>query len=70
MADVYGDSSLKYSTGAKWLAEFKRGLDSLENDLSVTKLPVRTLTWMDARHFHQNISKGISVIECTNFPAY
>ena len=25
MADVYGDSSPKYSTVAKWSAEFKRG---------------------------------------------
>ena len=32
MADVYGDSSPKYSTVAKWSAEFKRGRDSLEND--------------------------------------
>ena len=30
MADVYGDSSPKYSTVAKWSAEFKR--DSLEDD--------------------------------------
>ena len=32
MADVYGDSSLKYSIVAKWSAEFKRGRDSLEDD--------------------------------------
>ena len=32
MADVYGDSSPKYSTEAKWSAEFKRGRDSLEDD--------------------------------------
>ena len=32
MADVYGDSSPKYSTVAKWSAEFKRGPDSLEDD--------------------------------------
>ena len=32
MADVYGDSSLKYSTVAKWSAEFKRGRDSFEDD--------------------------------------
>ena len=32
MADVYGDSSPKYSTVAKWSAEFKRGRDSLEED--------------------------------------
>ena len=33
MADVYGDSSpAKYSTVAKWSAEFKRGRDSLEDD--------------------------------------
>ena len=32
MADVYGDSSPKYSTVAKWLAEFKCGRDSLEDD--------------------------------------
>ena len=32
MADVYGDSSPKYSTMAKWSAEFKRGRDSLEDD--------------------------------------
>ena len=31
-ADVYGDSSPKYSTVAKWSAEFKRGRDSLEDD--------------------------------------
>ena len=30
MADVYGDSSPKYSTVAKWSAEFKRWRDSLE----------------------------------------
>ena len=29
---VYGDSSPKYSTVAKWSAEFKRGRDSLEDD--------------------------------------
>ena len=32
MADVYSDSSPKYSTVAKWSAEFKRGRDSLEDD--------------------------------------
>ena len=32
MTDVYGDSSPKYSTVAKWSAEFKRGRDSLEDD--------------------------------------
>ena len=32
MADVYGDSSPKYSTVAKWSAEFKRRRDSLEHD--------------------------------------
>ena len=32
MADVYGDSSPKYSTVAKWSAEFKHGRDSLEDD--------------------------------------
>ena len=32
MADVYGDSSPKYSTVAKWSEEFKRGRDSLEDD--------------------------------------
>ena len=32
MADVYGDSSPKYSTVAKWSAEFKRERDSLEDD--------------------------------------
>ena len=32
MADVYGDSSPKYSTVAKCSAEFKRGRDSLEDD--------------------------------------
>ena len=32
MADVYGDSSPKLSTVAKWSAEFKRGRDSLEDD--------------------------------------
>ena len=32
MADVYGDSSPKYSTVAKWIAEFKRGQYSLEDD--------------------------------------
>ena len=32
MADVYGDSSPKYSTVAKWSAEFKRGQDPLEDD--------------------------------------
>ena len=32
MADVYGDSSPKYSTVAKLSAEFKRGRDSLEDD--------------------------------------
>ena len=32
MADVYGDSSPKYSTVAKWSAEFKLGWDSLEDD--------------------------------------
>ena len=32
MADVYGDSSSKYSTVAKWSAEFKHWRDSLEDD--------------------------------------
>ena len=32
MANVYGDSSPKYSTVAKWSAEFKHGRDSLEDD--------------------------------------
>ena len=32
MADVYGDSSPKYSTVAKWSAEFEHGRDSLEDD--------------------------------------
>ena len=32
MADVYGDSSPKWSTVAKWSAEFKHGRDSLEDD--------------------------------------
>ena len=32
MTDVYGDSSPKYSTVAKWSAEFKHGRDSLEDD--------------------------------------
>ena len=32
MADVYGDSSPKYSTVAKWSAEFKRGQVPLEDD--------------------------------------
>ena len=32
MADVYGDSSPKHSTVAKWSAEFKRGQDSLEDN--------------------------------------
>ena len=32
MADVYGDSSPKYSTVAKWSAEFKLRRDSLEDD--------------------------------------
>ena len=32
MADVYGDSCPKYSTVAKWSAEFKHGRDSLEDD--------------------------------------
>ena len=32
MANVYGDSSPKYSPVAKWSAEFKRGRDSLEDD--------------------------------------
>ena len=32
MADVYGDSSPKYSTAAKWSAEFESGRDSLEDD--------------------------------------
>ena len=31
MADVYGDSSPKYSTVAKWSAEFKRVQDFLED---------------------------------------
>ena len=32
MAEVYGDSSPKYSTVTKWSAEVKRGRDSLEDD--------------------------------------
>ena len=32
ISDVYGDSIPKYSTVAKWSAEFKRGRDSLEDD--------------------------------------
>ena len=32
MADVYGDGSPKFSTVAKWSAEFKCGRDSLEDD--------------------------------------
>ena len=32
MTDVYGDSSPKYSTVAKWSAEFKPWRDSLEDD--------------------------------------
>ena len=32
MADVYGDNNPKYSTVAKWPAEFKRGRNSLEDD--------------------------------------
>ena len=32
LADVYGDSSPKYSTVANRSAEFKRGRDSLEDD--------------------------------------
>ena len=32
MADVYGESSPKYSTVAKCSAEFKRGRDSLEDE--------------------------------------
>ena len=32
MAEVYGGCSPKYSTVAKWPAEFKRGRDSLEDD--------------------------------------
>ena len=32
MADVYADSSPKFSTVAKWSPEFKRGRDSLEDD--------------------------------------
>ena len=32
MADVYDGSSPKYSTVAKWSAEFKRGRDSLQDD--------------------------------------
>ena len=32
MADVYGDSNPKYSTVAKWSAEFNHGRDSLEDD--------------------------------------
>ena len=31
MADVYVDSSPKYSTAAKWSADFKRGRDSVED---------------------------------------
>ena len=32
LGDVYGNSSPKFSTVAKWSAEFKRGRNSLEND--------------------------------------
>ena len=32
MAEVYGDSSPKYSKVAKWSAEFKHGRDSLGGD--------------------------------------
>ena len=32
MAGVYGNSSPKYSTVAKWSAEFKRGRESLKDD--------------------------------------
>ena len=32
IAVVYGDSSPKYSTVAKWSAEFKHGRNSLEDD--------------------------------------
>ena len=32
IADVYGESRPKYSTVAKWSAEFKRGRSSLEDD--------------------------------------
>ena len=32
LGDVYGNSSAKYSTVAKWPAEFKRGRDSIEDD--------------------------------------
>ena len=32
MADMYGDNSPKYSTVAKWSAEFKHGRDSLEDE--------------------------------------
>ena len=32
IADVYGESRPKYSTVAKWSAEFKRGRNSLEDD--------------------------------------
>ena len=42
MADVYDDSSPKYSTVEKWSAESKRGRNSLEDDprpgLEVIKL--------------------------------
>ena len=46
MADVYGDSSPKYSTVAKWSAEFKRGQDSLEDDpRQVTLLMSSSRRW-------------------------
>ena len=32
MANVYGDSSLQYSTVAKWSSKFKLGRSSLEDD--------------------------------------
>ena len=43
MLDVYGDSSPKYSTVAKWSAEFKRGRDSLEDDPNA-----RSPCWMSS----------------------
>jgi len=30
--NVYGDSAPSYSTGTRWVAEFKRGRTSLEDD--------------------------------------
>ena len=35
MADVYGDSSPKYSTVAKWSAEFKRGREMIKGQVAL-----------------------------------